>query len=86
MVLTAQPSADGSGFEVNLGNRIIQLAIDGVSKVSYEAHVRNWVQALNDQQVLGGVQDESTTHRAKFWKVETASWKSEAKLKDSSQR
>ena len=33
MVLTARPLVDSTGFEVDLGNRVIQLALDGVPKV-----------------------------------------------------
>ena len=70
MVVTARPVADWSGFEVDLGNRILQLALDGVAKSQHEQHSSNWCHALGNQEVLLGEVSGSGSHRAKFWKPE----------------
>ena len=50
MVVTARPSNDG--FEVDLGNRILKLALESaVPKAQRDVHVRNWIDALCNVQV-----------------------------------
>ena len=52
-----------------MGNRRIRLALDSrVPKSDQEEFTRRWVDALTNQQVLGEVQGEAITHKAKFWK------------------
>jgi hypothetical protein len=70
MILSARPAADPGGFEVDLGNRIIRLALDGVHKSELEACVHSWVAALTTQEVVGNVQDESCNRKKKPWKVD----------------
>ena len=66
MILAARPSTQSGCFEVDLGNRVLELALDGVSKANHEATVRKWVDALvNHEQVM--MPDEGS-HKAKFWK------------------
>lgn len=73
MVLTARPHGDGSGFEVDLGNRVIHLQLDGVPKAQHEEYTRRWVEMLNHQEVLGDLQGEACSHKSKFWKVDPKS-------------
>ena len=55
--------------QVDVGNRRIRLALDSrVPKSDQEEFTRRWVDALTNQQVLGEVQGEAITHKAKFWK------------------
>jgi hypothetical protein len=55
-------------FEIDVGNRLIQLALHRVEKAHQEVHVGAWVEALIKQQVLGEVPEEACSHKAKFWK------------------
>mmetsp|Transcript_21029 Transcript_21029/g.53826 ORF Transcript_21029/g.53826 Transcript_21029/m.53826 type:complete len:381 (+) Transcript_21029:1070-2212(+) len=70
MVLTARPVGDASGFEVDLGNRVIYLQLDGVAKARHAECTRGWVEALTQQEVLGELQGEACSHKPKFWKVD----------------
>ena len=64
------PTGDASGFEVDVGNRVIHLALDGVPRVAREAHASSWCRALNSQEVLaaGTGAPSGMSHTAKFWK------------------
>ena len=70
MILLAKPNGDASGFEVDVGNRVIHLALDGVPRVAREAHASSWCRALNSQEVLaaGTGAPSGMSHTAKFWK------------------
>ena len=70
MVITArQSTGSSSGFEVDLGNRQMQLSLDGVPKRLHAVAVKLWVQALVKHEVITEAADGSDSHRAKFWKV-----------------
>ena len=70
MLLTARAlPKEHDCFEVDVGNRLIQLALYRVQKAHQPVHVRAWVDALIKQQVLGEVPDEACSHKAKFWKT-----------------
>lgn len=83
MVLTALPVSEFGGFEVDLGNRRIQLAPDGVGKAQADECVRRWVQTLASREVVGAVQDESCHRKKKPWKVERSSSNANASAKAS---
>ena len=53
---TARQSDEGGCFEVDLGNRLLTLALHGVDGARHDAHVLQWIDALNNQQVIGEVQ------------------------------
>ena len=62
--------------QVDLGNRQMQLCLDGVPKPLHAVAVAKWVEAL----VLAEVQhaaDGADSHSKKFWKVGSASSKSQ---------
>jgi hypothetical protein len=86
MVLTALPVSEFGGFEVDLGNRRIQLAPDGVGKAQADECVRRWVQTLASREVVGAVQDESCHRKKKPWKVERSSSNANASAKASEWR
>lgn len=69
MVLTAKPTRVPGHFQVDLGNRMLQLALHEVAKSEQETIVGMWINALLKQEVISGIQDESCGHKAKFWKV-----------------
>ena len=62
MILEARPAAESGRFEVDLGNRCLQLALDGVPKPQHAAAVREWVGALV-KDVVGDVQALPSGHK-----------------------
>ena len=72
MVLTARQSDEGGCFEVDLGNRLLTLALHGVDGARHDAHVLQWIDALNNQQVIGEGSNAALGHRGKFWKPDKA--------------
>ena len=72
MVLTARQGDEGGCFEVDLGNRLLTLALHGVDGARHDAHVLQWIDALNNQQVIGEVSNAALGHRGKFWKPDKA--------------
>lgn len=69
MILTATPAAASGSFEVELGNRTMQLCLDGVPKVLHNEAVRRWIAALVKHEVLAEAGDGANSHQGKFWKV-----------------
>ena len=73
MILNATASASGAGsFEVDLGNRQLQLCLDGVPKPWLRAGVQCWIDALIQHEVLEEQQSGKDSHRGKFWKERRA--------------
>ena len=48
------------------------IELHGVDGARHDAHVLQWIDALNNQQVIGEVQSASLGHRGKFWKPDKA--------------
>ena len=73
MILTATAGSSSGCFEVDLGNRKLELKLDGVPNKDWHAKaVKLWIEALvKHEQVQGAeVADPGAdSHRAKFWKV-----------------
>ena len=67
MVLEARAHADSGRFDVDLGNRCLQLALDNVPKAKHQAIVRQWIGALV-KEVVGDVQAQPQGHKEKWWK------------------
>ena len=66
--MTARVTGEAS-FEVDLGNRKLQLQLDGVPKgPRQETLVRRWVTALVAHDEVLTSSDDNVSHRAKFWK------------------
>ena len=69
MVVSARAGAGRGCFDVDLGNRVLELCTHGVASSERDDHVRCWLDALVTQEVLAAVPDEACSHRAKFWKT-----------------
>ena len=68
MILTAQPTSASGGFEVDLGNRQLQLALEGVPKQWHAKAVQRWVDALIKHEVINDAGNGAHSHAGKFWK------------------
>ena len=51
MVLTARANGEAGYFEVDLGNRLMKLALHGVPRAKRDEFVSCWINALVNQQV-----------------------------------
>jgi hypothetical protein len=71
MVVSATPASESGCFDVDLGHRKLQLALDGMAKSRHELGVRRWLNALVKHEVVGGTPDGQGSHRRKFWKVKS---------------
>ena len=52
MVLTARANGEAGYFEVDLGNRLMKLALHGVPRGKRDEFVSCWINALVNQQVM----------------------------------
>ena len=69
MILNATPSASSAGsFEVDLGNRQLQLCLEGVPKAYQLAGVQCWIDALIKHEIIEDAASGNNSHRGKFWK------------------
>lgn len=76
MVLSATAAAQSGCFNIDLGNRVLELSLDGVPKAHHETTVKRWIDAVVKHEQVH-MPDEGS-HKAKFWKQDKPS-KSPAK-------
>ena len=70
MIIEVRPDPKGESgrFDVDLGNRCLQLALDGVPKTHHARAVQEWKESLV-REVVGDVQAAPQGHKAKWWKT-----------------
>ena len=69
MIMEVRLAKGESGrFDVDLGNRCLQLALDGVPKSHHAQEVQVWMGSLV-REVVGDVQAAPQGHKAKWWKT-----------------
>lgn len=69
MILSARASGSSGGIEVDLGNRKLQLVLEGVPKAMHAQAVQRWVDALIKHEVIHDAGDGAHSHSSKFWKA-----------------